>query len=137
MKNSFLLFAFIAFSLLSCSNSDNETNTIEQKQLIATWLLDNAKLDGKEVGSSFKIEFNTENRAKYYYHNKTSNTTYGPDIIENGDFTTKNSNLTINWDSSDPGNETTQYEILELTTSKLILKSMIPGEGTLVETYIR
>lgn len=137
MKKFILLFVFITFSLFSCSDSDNETKTIDKNRLIATWLLDNAKLDGDEVSSSYKIQFTSDNRAKFYYRNPTSNTTFGPDIIEDGDFTAKDVNLTVMWDSYDPGNENTQFEIIELTVSKLILKSVIPGEGTLVETYMR
>lgn len=41
------------------------------------------------------------------------------------------------WDSYDPGHETSQYQILELTSTKLIIKSVIPGEGTLIETYTK
>jgi len=137
MKKSILLFALLTFSLFSCSNNDNETSAVDSNQIVATWLLVNAKLDGAEVTSSYKIQFTSDNRAKFSYRNPTSNTTFGADDVENGNYTFKDSNLTIMWDSYDPGHGTTQYQILELTSTKLIIKSVISGEGTLVETYAK
>ena len=136
MKKSILLLAFVTFSLFSCSSSDSGV-TIDKTQLAGTWLLDNAKLNGEDVDSSYKIQFTTALRAKFYYLNPTSNTTFGPDIIENGDYSLSGDSYTIIWDSADPGNETTQYQILELTSTKLKIKSIISGEGTLIETYLK
>jgi hypothetical protein len=136
MKKSILLLAFVTFSLFSCSSSDSGAS-IDTTQLVGTWLLDNAKLNGEDVDSSYKIQFTSAERAKFYYLNPTSNTTFGPDIIENGDYSLNGNSFTIIWDDSDPGNETTEYQILELTPTKLKIKSIISGEGTLIETYLK
>lgn len=137
MKKSILVFALLTFSLFSCSSNDKESSSVDSNQIVATWLLVNAKLDGAEVTSSYKIQFTSDNRAKFSYRNPTSNTTFGADDVENGNYTFKDSNLTIMWDSYDPGHEITQYQIIELTSTKLIIKSVISGEGTLVETYAK
>lgn len=134
MKKIILFFALIA--LFSCSSSDS-SSSVDMTQLVGTWLLDNAKLDGEDVDSSYKIQFTSSQRAKFYYLNPTSNSTYGPDIIENGDYSINGNSVTISWDNFDPGNENTQYQILELTSIKLKIKSVISGEGTLIETYLK
>jgi hypothetical protein len=136
MKKSILLFAFVTFSLFSCSSSDSGAS-IDTTQLVGTWLLDNAKLNGEDVDSSYKINFTSALRAKFYYLNPITATTFGPDTIENGDYSLSGNSFTITWDSADPGNETTNYQILELTSTKLKIKSVIPGEGTLIETYLK
>lgn len=137
MKKSILLFAFLTFALFSCSNNNNDTATsptVDISKLSGTWLLDNAKLDGENVSSSYKIELTSDNIANFYYKNKTSNTTYGPDTIETGPYLLNNTTLKISWYGS---GTTTTYQISELTAAKLILKSVIPGEGTLIETYTK
>lgn len=137
MKKSILIFAFLIFTLFSCSNNDNDSttsSTVDVSKLSGTWLLDNAKLDGENVSSSYKIVLTSDNIANFYYQNKTSNTTYGPDTIETGPYLLNNTTLKISWYGS---GTTTTYQILELTSTKLILKSVIPGEGTLVETYTK
>lgn len=136
MKNSILLFAFTALSLLSCSDDSDSNTSIDATQLVGTWMLESATIDGEEVGSSYKIEFTPTERAKFYYRNPISNTTFGPDIIENGDYSLNNNSLRITWDDSDPGNETSTFQILELTSSRLKFKSIQDGE-TLIETYTR
>ncbi len=136
MKKTILLFVLLLFTLFSCSNNDNETTspTIDTTKLTGTWLLDNAKLDGENVSSSYKIELTSDNIANFYYQNKTSNTTYDPDTIETGPYLLNNTTLKISWYGS---GSTTTYQIAELTSTKLILKSVITGEGTLVETYTK
>lgn len=137
MKKLILIFAFLIFTLFSCSNNDNNSttsSTVDVSKLSGTWLLDNAKLDGENVSSSYKIVLTSDNIANFYYQNKTSNTTYGPDTIETAPYLLNNTTLKISWYGS---GTTTTYQILELTSTKLILKSVIPGEGTLVETYTK
>lgn len=134
MKKICILLTISMFIFLSCSNNEEDNSTsINNVELINTWLLEKALLDGSTVSSSYKIQFTSTNRAKFYYKNPTSNTTFGPDIIENGNYTLNDSNLSISWD----GSITSKYQILELTSSKLKLKSTIPGEGTLIETYTK
>lgn len=133
MKKSILLFALLTFSLFSCSNNDNDTTTsptVDISKLAGTWLLDNAKLDGEKVSSSFKIELTSDNTTTFYYlfPGDTKPTT------ESGVYLTSNENLKISWYGS---GTTSTYQILELTSTKLILKSIIPGEGTLLETYTK
>lgn len=137
MKKSFLLFTLLTFFLFSCTNDSKETTTsptVDISKLSGTWLLDNAKLDGENVSSSYKIELTSDNIANFHYQNKTSNTTYGPDTIETGPYLLNNTTLKISWYGS---GTTTTYQISELTAAKLILKSVIPGEGTLIETYTK
>ncbi|PKH68907.1 hypothetical protein CXF59_01115 [Flavobacterium sp. ALD4] len=138
MKNIIVLIA-VTLLTFSCSTSDDNMDiaSINKTQLEATWLLNTAELNGQTVSSSYKIEFNPLARTKFYYKNPTSNTTFGPDAIENGAYTLTDNVLKVTWDSSDPVNEITQYQIIELSSSKLILKSVISGEGTLVETYTK
>jgi hypothetical protein len=131
-----IILFFVLIGLFSCSSSDS-SSSVDMTQLVGTWLLDNAKLDGEDVDSSYKIQFTSSQRANFYYLNPTSNTTYGPDIIENGDYSINGNSVTISWDDFDPGNEITQYQILELTSTKLKVKSFISGEGTLIETYLK
>ena len=135
MKKSILFVAFVTFSLFSCSSSDSGAS-IDTTQLVGTWLLDNAKLNGEDVNSSYKIQFTNALRAKFYYLNPTSNTTFGPDTIANGDYSLNGNSYTITWDDSDPGYETDTFQILELTSTKLMVKST-DDEGTLIETYLK
>jgi len=137
MKKPILIFAFVTFALFSCSSNDDKEELIDTNQLVGTWILDNAMLNGEDVGSSYKIQFTSAKRTKFYYLNPTSNTTFGPDTIEEGSYSLGGSLYTITWDESDPGKETTQYQILELTSTLLKIKSYIPNEGTLIETYLR
>lgn len=134
MKKSIFLFALV--TSFSCSNNDDNNSTIDTTQLVGTWLLDNAKLDEEDVDSSYKVQFTSAERAKFYYKNPTSNTTFGPDIIENGDYSLNGNSFTVSWDDSDPGNETDNFQILELTSTKLKVKST-DDEGTLIETYTK
>lgn len=131
MKKSILLFAFVTFYLFSCSSSDSEAS-IDTTQLVGTWMLESATINGEKVSSSYKIQFTSVKRAKFYYLNPTSNTTFGPDTIENGDYTLNNNSLNITWDESG----SSQYQILELTSSKLKIKSVDFGE-TLIEVYTK
>lgn len=129
MKKTILSSAFVLFTLFSCSSSDDGA-TIDSSELVGTWMLESATINGEEVGSSYKIQFTSAQRAKFYYQNPTSNTTFGPDIIENGDYTLNNNSLNIAWDESG----SSQYQVLELTSSKLKMKSVDAGE-TLIEVY--
>lgn len=139
MKKSILIIAFVVSSFYSCSNSESvdDSKTIDINQLVGTWNLQSAKLNGEAVSSSYKIQFTSAKRAKFYYRNPTSSTTFGPDIIEQGDYTVTGTSLNITWDESDLGLEVGRYTIQELTSSQLQLKSVITGEGTLTETYIK
>jgi hypothetical protein len=47
--------------------------TPEEAKRFGTWLLESATIDGEEVGSSYKIQFTSVQRAKFYYQNPTSN----------------------------------------------------------------
>ena len=137
MKKNIVFFLITFLTLSSCSKSEDSVNvaSIDKTQLAATWLLNTAELNGKTVSSSYKIQFTSQARTKFYYKNPTSNTTFGPDVIENGGYLLSDNALKVTWDSADPGLEIAQYQILELSSSKLILKSVISGEGTLIETY--
>jgi hypothetical protein len=139
MKKSILIIAFIVSAFYSCSNTESvdESKTIDINQLVGTWNLQSAKLNGEVVSSSYKVQFTSGKRAKFYYRNPTSNTTYGPDIIDQGNYTATGTSLNITWDKSDVGLEVGRYTIQELTSSQLQLKSVITGEGTLTETYIK
>lgn len=131
MKKSILLFAFLTFSLFSCSsdsNSDSNPN-INANQIIGTWILQSATINGEEVGSSDEIEFTNTQRAFFTYYNFGTN---GEDITENGDYSISGNTLNIQWDLSG----STQYQILELTSSKLKIKSVDSGE-TLIEVYTK
>lgn len=133
MKKSILIFAFLIFTLFSCSNNDNDSttsSTVDVSKLSGTWLLDNAKLDGENVSSSFKIDLNSDNTTTYYYLFPGDT----KPVTEAGIYLISNEALKISWYGS---GTTTIYQILELTSTKLILKSVIPGEGTLVETYTK
>jgi hypothetical protein len=139
MKKSILIIAFVVSSFYSCSNSEsvNGSQAIDINQLVGTWNLQSAKLNGEAVSSSYKVQFTSDKRAKFYYLNPTSNTTFGPDTIEQGNYSTTGTSLNITWDKSDPGLEVGRYTIQELTSLQLQLKSVIIGEGTLIETYIK
>ena len=130
MKKSILLFAFLTFSLFSCSNSDNNSS-IDTTQLVGTWLLESAKLDGEEVGSSDEARFTSNGRAFYTYYNFGTN---GQDITENADYSLNGNTLTVTYDDADPGNGTDTFQILELTATKLKVRSS-DSEGTLIEIY--
>jgi hypothetical protein len=132
MKKSILLFAFVTFSLFSCSSSDNNSS-IDTTKLVGTWLLESAKLDGEEFGSSDEVQFTSNNRAFYTYYNFGAN---GQDITENADYSLNGNTITVTYDNADPGNETDTFQILELTSTKLKVKST-DSEGTLIETYIK
>lgn len=136
MKKSIILLVIVPFFLFSCSSSDSGA-IVDTSKLVGSWLLDNAKLNGKDVGSSYKILFTSALRAKFYYLNPTSNTTFGPDTIENGNYSINGNSVKVTWESADPGNETTNYQILELTATTLKIESVIPNEGTLIETYLK
>lgn len=129
-----LLFLFASIALFSCSKNDEDNSSLETTQLVGTWLLENAQLDGKNVSSSYKIQFTTTKKATYFYKNPTSNSTFGPDTIETGDYQLSDNSITITWTDSDPGLEKKTYQILELTSTKLKLKST-DAEGTLIENY--
>ena len=134
MKKTILLFAFLTFSLFSCSSSnDNNNSSIDANQLVGTWLLENAKLDGEEVGSSDEARFTSKGRVFYTYYNFGTN---GQDITENADYSLNGNTITVTYDDAEPGNENDTFQILELTSSKLKVKST-DEEGTLIETYIK
>ena len=126
MKKIIILLTFSIFTLFSCSSNDEDNSTsINSSKLADTWYLKQALLDGKVVGSSNEIRFT--------YYKLGGN---GQDIIETGDYSITGNTILITWDSSDPGNETDTFQILELTSEKLIVKSS-DDEGTLVETYMK
>lgn len=133
MKKSILLFAFVTFSLFSCSSSDDNNSSIDTTQLVGTWLLESATLDGDEVGSSDEARFTSNGRAFYTYYNFGTN---GQDITENADYSLNGNTITVTYDDADPGNETDTFQILELTSSKLKVKST-DSEGTLIEIYTK
>jgi hypothetical protein len=134
MKKSILLLAFFTFSLFSCSSNDKDiTPSIDTTQLVGNWFLESAKLDDVEVGSSDEARFTSEGRAFYTYYNFGAN---GQDITENADYKLIGNTIKVTYDESDPGNETDNYKILELTSNKLRLESPI-GNRTLIENYIK
>ena len=133
MKRIIISLMFSLFTLFSCSSGDSDNSTsVNTSELVDTWLLKQALLNGKDVGSSNEIRFTNEKRAFFTYYKYGSN---GQDITETGTYSISGNTMIITWDTADPGLETAKYDILELTSSKLILKSVISGEGTLVETY--
>ena len=131
MKKTILLLAFVSFALFSCSSSDDNNSSIDTTQLVGTWLLESAKLDGEEVGSSDEARFTSNGRAFYTYYNFGTN---GQDITENADYSLNGNTLTVTYDDADPGNETDTFQILELTATKLKVRSS-DEEGTLIEIY--
>jgi hypothetical protein len=134
MKKSILLLAFLAFSLFSCSsNDDNNTPSVDASKLVGTWLLESAKLDGDAVGSSDKIRFTSNNRAFYTYFKYGDK---GDDITNDASYLLEGNVMTVSWDDPEPGNETDTFQILELTSTKLTVKST-DEEGTLIEVYIK
>jgi hypothetical protein len=135
MKKIIVLLTFSIFILFSCSSSNEENNTsINTNELVNTWLLKQALLNGNNTDSSNEIRFTTDKKVFFTYYNYGSN---GQNITETGNYTINGNIIIINWDSADPGLETANYDILELTSSKLVLKSVISGEGTLIETYTK
>ena len=133
MKKTILLFAFVTYTLFSCSSSDDNNSSIDTTQLVGTWFLESAKLDGEEVGSSDKVQFSSTNRAYFTYFGYGNN---GSDITDNANYYISNNNITVSWDDPEPGNETDTFQILELTSTKLKVKST-DDEGTLIETYTK
>jgi hypothetical protein len=133
MKKSILLFAFTTLFFISCSSDSDNNSTIDTSQIVGVWFLESATIDGEEVGSSDEIEFKSNQRAFFTYYNFGSN---GQDITESGDYSVGGSTLTISWDDSDPGNETLIFQILELTSSRLKLRSNVDGD-ILIETYTK
>ena len=55
MKKSILIIAFVVSSFYSCSNSESvdDSKTIDINQLVGTWNLQSAKLNGEVVSSSY------------------------------------------------------------------------------------
>ena len=130
MKKVFLLLA-ISSILLGCSTDESQPQ-VDTTKLVGTWYLESAIIDGDEVSSSDEVRFTPNGRVYYTYYDFGAN---GQDIIESGNYYLHERILTVEADNSDLGNEITSYTILELTESKLKLKSVIAGEGTLIETY--
>jgi len=132
MKKSYFFIGAFLFLLtsISCSSSD-DSPSIDTEQLVGTWLLESAKIDGEEVGSSDEVRFTSNERAYYTYYDFG---TGGEDIIEDADYSLSGNSITVTWDDSDPGNESDTFQILELTSTKLKLKSTEDGE-TLIEIY--
>lgn len=133
MKKSILLFAFTTLFLFSCSSDSDNNSTVDTSQIVGVWFLESATIDGEEVGSSDEIEFTSNQRAFFTYYNFGSN---GQDITEIGDYSISGTTLTISWDDSDPGNDALIFQILELTSSRLKLRSNVDGD-ILIETYTK
>jgi hypothetical protein len=130
MKKTILLFAFISISFISCSSSDDAIS-IDSEQLVGNWFLQSATIDGEEVGSSDEIEFTSNQRAFITYYNFGSN---GQDITDSADYSINGNNIVLTWDDPEPGDETFTYEILELTSTTLKVKSF-DGVDTVIEIY--
>ena len=127
MKKYLLVLSFLIFA--SCSNSDSARLSIQSSDLVGTWDLQSANLNGEKVDSYYKIQFIKPNRVQYYYVRGK--------VPERGDYFTEGNVLTILWDNSDPGLEVYKTEIQELTDTKLQMKTVIPDEGVLIEVYVR
>ncbi len=127
MKKYLLVLSFLIFA--SCSNSDSSRLSVQSSDLVGTWDLQSANLNGEKVGSYYKIQFIKEGRVQYYYERGKS--------PERGDYFTEGNILTIIWDEFDSGLEVYKTEIQELTDTRLQMKTIIPDEGTLIEVYYR
>jgi hypothetical protein len=132
MKKTILLFAFISISFLSCTSSDDAIS-IDSEQLIGTWFLQSTTINGEVLNSSDEIdlEFTSNQRAFFTYYNYGSN---GQDFTDSADYSLNGNNIIFTWDDPEPGNETFTYEILELTSTTLKVKSF-DGVDTVIEIY--
>lgn len=125
------IFITLIFFNFSCSNDEN-SNSIESERLVGTWFLQNTTINGEEISThDIEIEFISSQRAFFTHYNLGSN---GQDITENADYTINGNNIVFTWDDPEPGNETFTYEILELTSTTLKVKSYDAGD-VVIEIY--
>lgn len=130
MKKIFSL--LVVLVLISCSSPNDDSNTPISDTPIGIWNLQEALLNGSKVSSQDIVEFTSNNRTKFTYKKYGNN---GQDIFENGSWKMTGNSLTITWDEADPGKKIYVIEILELTSTSLKWKTVIPNEGTLIETF--
>jgi hypothetical protein len=131
MKKSVFLLIFVSFLILSCSSDDD--SSVDTTQLVGIWYLESAELDGVEVGSSDELEFTSNGRAYFTYYDFW---TAGQNITDNANYSLNNNSIVITWDEPEPGDETDTFQILELTSTILKVKST-DEEGTLIEIYTK
>jgi len=113
--------------LLGCSSSDSDPTsdpTIDPSKLIGSWLGQSATVGGDNVTPEYKLEFLSNHNVKGYD---------APNSYETGTYTTSGSSLTMDW--SNIQGEIRHFTILELTSTKLKLKSFDAGEEV-IEIYV-
>ena len=122
-------------SLVSCSNDDNNDSQTNGS-IIGTWNGESSTWNGQNSGipDNNIIIFSSNSRVKFIYEGFGNN---GEDISDEGNWSLNGTNLVITWDDSDPGLETANFQILELTNSKLKWSSQVDGNNTLTETFIK
>lgn len=138
IKACLLLVIMVTF-LTSCSNSDDNSNSEEANfngSLIGTWLGDSSSLNGQSLGKPDNdiITFKSDNSVEFKYTGFGVN---GQDISEFGKWTYVGKTLTITWNNADPDKKTAIYTITELSSKNLKWETVIKGEGTLKETFIK
>ena len=119
--------------LTSCSSSDDNNNS-EETSILGTWLGVSSTFNGNNSGvpDNNIVKFTSNNRTEFIYEGFGSN---GADIAETGSWTKSGNTLTITWDDADAGFETYVLSITELSSNSLTWKTVISGEGTLIETF--
>lgn len=128
-----VLIAFVLVVFISCSSDDNSVGS-NNNLIVGTWTGVSSIWNGNDLGvpDSNIVIFTSNNRTEFIYQGFGNN---GEDISEFGSWTKVQNIITITWDESDIGEETTIFQIEELTESNLRWLENVEGEGTLIETY--
>lgn len=119
--------------ITSCSSSDDSNNS-EESSIQGTWQGVSSSLNGNDRGvpSNSIIKFTSNNKTEFIYEGYGNN---GEDISEIGSWSKNGNTLTITWDDADAENETYILTITKLTSTSLSWKTVISGEGELIETF--
>lgn len=119
--------------ITSCSSSDDNNNS-EETSIIGTWTGVSSTFNGNDSGvpDSNIVKFTSNNKTEFIYEGFGSN---GADVTETGSWIKNGNTLTITWNEADAGLETYVLTITQLTNSSLTWKTVISGEGTLVESF--
>ncbi len=138
IKASLLLVLMVTL-LTSCSNSDDNSSSEETNfngSLIGTWLGETSSLNGQSLGKPDNdiITFKSDNTVEFKYTGFGVN---GQDISEFGKWTYVGKTLTITWNDADPANKTYVLTLTELSSKNLKWETVIKGEGTLKESFIK
>lgn len=120
----FICTTVLALSLIiGCSkDQDNNSNDL----LIGTWIAVDGTYNGENWNAADYniIKFTSNNRVEFIYEGFGNN---GEDIHDMADWEKVGNTLTIKWDESDAGLEIFELKILDLTNSKLVLRSEDPN----------